>query len=486
MNLSTARSEKRAREVGIRKTLGSRRGQLVAQLFIESILVALLAWGVALILVSLALPFFNALSAKDISLPLRKTGFWALTLGFTLFTGLLAGSYPALYLSAFRPVKVLKGVTRAGRFAAAPRRVLVVLQFTVSVALIIGTLTVYRQVQYAKDRPVGYTRAGLITVDMNTPDIFGHYNALREDLLRTGAVTDMAQSSSLPTDISSVQSGLEWAGKDPRGNLVLGVVAVTHDYGKTIGWQVVQGRDFSRDYPTDTGAFVINEAAAKLMGFAHPVGQTVRWGPGPHKILGVVRDMVMDNPYDPAVPTVFVLNYNWAQEIIVRTPGPEALAKIAPVFQRYNPGSPFEYKFTDQEYDRKFAAEERIGHLAGVFAVLAIFISCLGLFGLAGYTAEQRTKEIGVRKVLGASLYSIWKLLSGEFVVLVLVSCLIAAPLSGYFLRGWLAHYVYRASLSWWIFAAAAAGALLITLATVSWQALRAGLANPVRSLRSE
>jgi hypothetical protein len=385
---------------------------------------------------------------------------------------------------------VLKGPFKAGRFASVPRKVLVVLQFTVSVALIAGTLIVFRQIRYAKNRPTGYTRQGLLAIDMNTPEIFGHYNALRSDLLQTGVVENMSESSSLPTEISSAQTGFRWPGMDPNSTAVIGTIAVTHDYGKTMGWQVVQGRDFSRDFPADTGGFILNESAVKLMGLHNPVGQMIQWGPGPHRVLGVVRDMVMESPYTPAMPSVFLLNYGWTQAILLKlkptVPVRQALDRIAPVFQRYDPGSPFQYKFTDDEYALKFADEERVGNLAGVFAFLAIFISCLGLFGLVSFVAEQRTKEIGVRKVLGASVLDVWKLLSTEFIVLVLVSCSIATPVAWYSLNRWLQNYAYHTDMSWRIFAAAALGALTITLVTVSIQSVRAALANPINSLRNE
>jgi putative ABC transport system permease protein len=491
MNLSTARSEKRAKEVGIRKTLGSLRGQLIWQLLSESLLLALIALMVALLLTSLALPSFNKISDKDMVIPITNGWFWLLTLGFTIFTGLVAGSYPALYLSSFQPIKVLKGTFRVGRFASIPRKVLVVIQFTVSISLIIGTFIVYKQIQFAKNRPVGYSRAGLITADINTEDIYGHYNALRSDLLATGVVEDMAESNSSPTEISSNQIGFDWPGKDPSTQPLFAIVATTFDYGNTVKWQLKEGRDFSRNYSTDTGAFILNESAVKLIGVAHPVGMKIKWdGNKTHEVIGVVKDMLMQDPYRPVDPTIYFADFGWTQEIIVRfkptVSAKEALEKIAPVFNQHNPGSPFTYKFTEDEFATKFADEERIGNLATVFAVLAIIISCLGLFGLASFVAEQKTKEIGIRKVLGASIPNIWRLLSTEFVVLVLISSLIATPLSWYYLHQWLIKYEYHTEISWWIFVLGAIGALIITLLTVSYQAIKAALANPVKSLRTE
>jgi putative ABC transport system permease protein len=491
MNLSTARSEKRAKEVGIRKAIGSMRKQLIGQFLSESVLVALFAFVVAIIIVLLSLPFFNHLSDKEMRLPWLNPVFWLVTLGFTVFTGFISGSYPAFYLSGFNAVKVLKGTFKAGRFAALPRKILVVLQFSVSVTLIIGTIIVFRQIQHAKNRPVGYTREGLITLFMNTPDLYGHYNAIRDDLIQTGFVENMSQSSSPSTGVWSNQIGFDWQGKDPNSTPLFGVVAVTHDFGKTIGWNIKEGRDFSRSFTTDSFGFILNESAVKLTGMKEPVvGQMIKWNDKEKPIVGVVKDMVMESPYQPIKPTLFVLYYDWANVITVRLkadkPVRASLAAVEKVFKKYNPGSPFEYKFTDEEYAKKFDDEQRIGNLATLFAILAIFISSLGLFGLASFVAEQRTKEIGVRKVLGASVFNLWGMLSKDFLALVIISCVIAIPIAWYFLSRWLERYEYRTSITWWIFAAAAIGALLITLLTVSFQAIKAAYANPIKSLRTE
>jgi putative ABC transport system permease protein len=490
MNLSTARSEKRAKEVGIRKAIGSLRGQLMWQFLSESLLVALVALVFAIIMVQLCLPFFNSLADKTISLPWASPPFWLSVLGFTFFTGLVSGSYPAFYLSGFNPVKVLKGTFRVGRFASLPRKVLVVIQFSVSIILIVGTIIVFRQIQFAKSRPVGYTRDGLITIVMNTPELYQHYNALRDDLIRTGAVENMAESNSSATEIWSNNYGFDWKGKSPGDDPFFGTIAVTHDFGKTVGWKVVQGRDFSRQFQTDTGAFVLNESAVKLSGLKDPVGQTMKRNGKDQLIIGVVKDMVMESPYKPTIATIFHMQYGWVNLITVKikptVPMRDALIKIESVFKTYNPGSPFEYKFISDEYARKFSDEQRIGSLAAFFAVLAIFISCLGLFGLASFVAEQRTKEIGLRKVLGATVVNIWKMLSKDFVTLVAISCLIAIPIAWHFLAQWLQRYEYRTEISWWIFVAACTGALAITLLTVSFQAIKAAIANPVKSIRTE
>jgi len=496
MNLSTARSEKRAKEVGIRKAVGSARTQLMNQFFSESFLVVGLAFVVALVVVSTSLTWFNELAGKQMEMPWTNIYFWLSSFVFILFTGLLAGSYPALYLSSFNAVKVLKGSIRVGRLASVPRKVLVVTQFTVSVTLIIGTIIVHQQIQFAKARPVGYSREGLLMVPMTTPEFYGKHDVLFTELKNTGAVLEMAESSGSPTGIQYENGGFDWNGKDPAFVPQWATVTVTADYGKTLGWQFVSGRDLSRDIASDSAGFIINEAAAKLLGFKNPVGETIRWQNGwrskynSFTVIGVTKDMVMKSPYAPPVPSVFFLSKQGTNSINIRinpqTSTAEALPKIEAVFKKIIPSAPFGYRFADQEYALKFAAEERVGKLATVFAVLAILISCLGLFGLASFVAEQRTKEIGIRKVVGASVFNLWKMLSKDFVVLVVISCLIAIPIAYYFLGEWLKNYEYRTEMSWWIFAVTSIAALVITLLTVSYQAVKAALMKPVNSLRSE
>ena len=490
MNLSTARSEKRAKEVGIRKAIGSIRKQLIVQFLSESVLMAGLALVFAILIVLGTLPLFNVIADKTMSIPWTNAAFWLIILLFTAFTGFVSGSYPAFYLSGFNTVKVLKGTFRAGRFAAIPRKVLVVLQFTISVTLIIGTIIVFRQINYAKDRPVGYSREGLISIDINTPDIYGHYDAIRNDLINTGVVENMAESSSPTTEVYSNSIGYEWEGKQAGTNPLFGTIAVTRDFGPTIGWHIRRGRDFSRDFSTDTSAMILNQSAAQLIGFKNPIGKVIRRDNKAYTIVGIVDNMVMQSPYMPVRPTIFFVDYNWANIITIKIKPTaqiqNALAKIGGVFKKYNPASPFDYQFTDENYAKKFSDEERIVKLASIFAVLAIFISSLGLFGLASFVAEQRTKEIGVRKVLGASVFNLWGMLSKDFVTLVVISCAIATPIAWYFLNGWLKGYHYHTIISWWVFVVSCIGALLITLLTVSFQAIKAAVANPVKSLRSE
>ncbi|MGZ3811812.1 MAG: ABC transporter permease [Mucilaginibacter sp.] len=490
MNLSTARSEKRSREVGIRKAIGSLRKQLISQFLSESILMASMAFVFAIILVLIALPLFNGIADKSMSIPWTSAVFWLVMVLFTFLTGFVSGSYPAFYLSGFNPVTVLKGTFRAGRFASLPRKILVVIQFTISVTLIIGTIIVFRQIQFAKNRPVGYSREGLITVGMNTPDLYGHYNSIRNDLLATGVVENMAESSSPTTDVYSNQIGFDWDGKQAGTNPLFGTIAVTPDFGQTIRWHVHRGRDFSRDFTADTNSMILNQSAVQLTGFKDPVGKIIRFNKKTYTVVGVIDNMIMQSPYTQVQPTIFFEDMNWTNVVTIKIkrtlPFNEALPKIAAVFKKYNPASPFDYQFTDESYAKKFSDEERIGNLASIFAILAIFISSLGLFGLASFVAEQKTKEIGVRKVLGASVFNLWGMLSKDFVVLVSISCALAIPISWYFLAGWLQNYKYHTDISLWIFLVACIGAMIITLLTVSAQAIKAAVANPVKSLRSE
>ncbi|HEY8927544.1 MAG TPA: ABC transporter permease [Mucilaginibacter sp.] len=490
MNLSTAQSEKRAKEVGIRKAVGSLRGQLVIQFFCESLLIAVLAFLFSIALVIPALPLFNTLAGKNITLLWNDPVFWSLGGGFSIFTGILADSYPALYLSSFQPVKVLKGAFRAGRFAATPRKVLVVMQFAVSVILIIGTVVVFRQIQFAKNRPVGYNRDGLVNIAMATADLHKQFSVVRNELMQSGVATEVAESSSPVTHIDNNMGGLTWSGKDPSLSDDFGIISVTPEYGKVIGLQFTDGRDFSRSFLSDSTAIVLNEAAVKYMAFKKPVGEVVKLMGGNFRVIGVVKNMIMESPYEPAKQTIYFLSKNMGGYLHIRL-NPQisthnALAKIESVCKTYSPSAPFKYSFADNAYAKKFFDEERIGKLASFFASLAIFISCIGLFGMASFMAEQRAKELGVRKVLGATVFGLWRLMSADFVSLVIIALIIAAPVSWYFMQQWLQHYSYHAELSWWIFAATAAGAIIITLLTVSYQSIKAALANPVRSLRSE
>jgi len=490
MNLSTARSEKRAKEVGIRKAIGSLRSELIAQFFCESLLIAFLAFFLSLLLVQLILPFFNDVAGKKMMVPFGNAIFWISCIGFSLITGMIAGSYPAFYLSSFKPVKVLKGTFRAGRLASIPRRVLVVVQFSVSIILIIGTMVVFRQIQFAKDRPIGYSRDGLVMMEMRTGDIHKHFDAVKNELLQTGSIASMAESGSPVTSVWSTNAGFDWKGKDPNMAVDFPNIDVSLDYGKTVGFQFTDGRDFSKDFGSDSTAFIINQTAAKFMGLKKPVGEIIMWDGVPFTVIGVIKDMIVESPYTRVRPMLYHLSKDIGNIVTVKLnpiiSASASLSRIESVFKKYNPSQPFEYQFIDEQYARKFENEQRIGKLSSFFAVLAIFISCMGLFGMASFVAEQRTKEIGIRKALGASVLNVWKLLSTEFVLIVLLSCAIAIPVAYYFLAKWLMNYEYHAAISWWIFVLSAVGALVITLLTVSFQAIKAAIANPVKSLRTE
>jgi putative ABC transport system permease protein len=494
MNLSTARSEKRAREVGIRKAIGSLRRQLIAQFYTESLLIVGFAFGLAILLAQVVLPWFDGVANKQIAIPWGSPGFWLAGAGFSLVTAFIAGSYPALYLSSFRPIKVLKGTLRLGRLASLPRKVLVVAQFSISLILIIGTVIVYKQIQYSKNRPIGYDKSGLIMFQMKSPEFYGKYGTIQSAVKNSGAVEEMAESSSPLTAVWSDNDGLSWPGKDPGIDGDFETIWVTHEFGKTVGWQFIRGRDFSQAFRTDSSAVVINEAAAKFMGIKNPVGTTIQWGADAQAkffhVVGVIKDMLMESPYEPVRQTIYLLDYNNANWIVMKL-NPHrsvtaSLSAVESVFKQYIPGAPFDYKFVNSEFASKFGAEERIGKLASFFAALAIFISCLGLFGLSSFMAEQRTKEIGVRKVLGASSFDLWRLLSNEFLLLILLSLLISTPVAYHFMNNWLMEYPYRTPISAGIFGFSGLAVLLITLVTVSFQTIRAALSNPINCLRTE
>jgi predicted permease len=490
MNLSTARSEKRAKEVGVRKATGSLRSQLISQFLIESMLVAGLAMVLSLVFVLVGMPFFNELTQKQLSLPWNNLVFWLLLVGFTAMTGLLAGSYPAFYLSSFQAVSVLKGPIKTGRSANWPRKILVVTQFTVSIAFIISMVVIYQQIQYAKHRPVGYNPDRLMMVSLTT-DLSRNYEAVRNKLIGSGVVDNVTKASSPATTILN-DTRVDWAGKAPDEIMRLNLIATSPDYLSTLGTKLKLGRDFRAD-GADSLSVILNEAAVKAMRLKQPLDQEISmvWAPEQKlRVIGVVENSIIESPYDPINPLMLVYNPLWENNIIFRLkPGvnvQQAIAQVQPVFQQFNPAYPFDYQFVSDEYGRKFRQEELVGKLASVFAVLAVFISCLGLFGLAAYLAEQRTKEVGIRKVLGASVGSIWGLLSKDFVWLVGIACLIASPLAAYFLNNWLNTYQYRIGLSVWVFVASGVLAIVIALATVSFQGIRAALVNPVKSLRSE
>ncbi len=487
INLATARSEKRAREVGVRKAIGSQRKDLIFQFLTESFLTTLFAFAFALIFVQLSLPSFNTLTGNLLHIPFTNTGFLLLMASCILITTLLAGSKPAFYLSSFEPVKVLKGQIKNGKSAALHRKILVVMQFSCSVALIISTIIIYQQIQHAKNRPSGFDLNRVMSTDMNT-DLSKNYTALKNELLEKRIATAVTTATSPATDVYWHSDIEGWTGKQPGETVEMGIVITSADYFKTLGMDILQGKGFKNEL--DTTSVVFNEAAIKRLRLKNPVNQLISWQGNQLRIAGVVKDALMVSPFAPADPTMFLCDAqpkdNMMYRISPHIKTSEAVTQLTAVFDKYNPAFPYAYQFADENYAGKFRQEMLIGKLAGIFAMLAIIISCLGLFGLAAYIAEQRTKEIGIRKVLGATVSQLWALLSKDFIVLVMLSCAIAVPISLYILQGWLQKYDYRISIGPGVFIVAAVIALVITVITISFQAIKAALANPVRSLRSE
>jgi putative ABC transport system permease protein len=490
MNLSTARSEKRAREVGIRKAIGSLRSQLIVQFLAETLLTAFLAFILAMIIIPLVLPMLKDVGFENVNF--NFSNYLLVTGAFiiTIITGLIAGSYPALYLSSFMPVKVLKGLFKQGQGAVTFRRVLVVSQFAISIGLIISTVIVFQQIDHAKDRSLGYKTDNLISIQASN-DLIKNFIPLKQDLLASGYIESVAKTSGPLTSIWNSWSDFEWDGKDPNGQISIDVLMTEWDFEKTAGLKFKQGRPFSREYKTDSNGVILNEAALQMINYKDPIGKTMKSGGRTINIVGVIDNMIITDPFKPVSPMVILFNADYANNLIFLrlkegAPLKGALAAMQPIFDKYNPAFPFEYKFSDEEFEYKFNLEKQVGKLAGIFAVLAVLISCLGLFGLAAFMAERRTKEIGIRKVLGASLVNLWTLLSKEFVVLVMVGCVIASPIAFLLMNNWLKGYDYRINIKWWVFVVAGIIALIIALLTVSTQAVKAAIANPVKSLRSE
>lgn len=489
MNLSTARSVKRAREVGVRKVVGAERGSLIGQFMGEALLLTILALVVAVVLVSLLLPAFNQLTDKHLLLPLSQPSFWLLLVGLLIATGALAGSYPALFLSSLNPVRVLKGTLRFGAGAQLFRRGLVVFQFTLSMLMIVGTVVIYRQLQYIQTKNLGYDRANLITI-RSEGELARNYQTFKQELLRMSGIQSISHMHTSPLYNGNTTDGVQWVGKDPTLAIQFNNTAVGYDFAKTMKVKLVRGRDFSPSFGTDSTNYLINESAAKRIGYKDPVGQPLTFGHRPGKIVGLIEDFHFNSLHVPIRPLVIRLAENWNYDnILIRSqPGQtkQALASLEALYRKLNPKFPFSYSFVDSEYQRLYKSETVVGTLATLFACMAIFIACLGLFGLAAFTAEQRTKEIGVRKVLGASVASIVTLLSKDFVKLVLIAIVISSPIAWYVMNQWLQGFAYKIDIAWWVFALAGVLAMGIALLTVSFQSIKAALMNPVKSLRSE
>lgn len=490
MNLATARSTTRAKEVGVRKAIGSKRKHLVIQFLSESFCYVIISFILALLMVHLALHPFNSMLDSAIRIPFEDPLFWLIILVYLFITALLAGSRPAFYLSSFQAVRVLKGKVKGTRMAFWSRKALVLLQFSCSIALIAGTFIIYQQLHYVQNRPTGYDQDRLLMSDLSQ-DMIRNYDALKEELLATGVIENVARSSSSATDITFYSEISDWPGKQ-AGALPLGVATITisDNYFQTMGMALKNGRDFRSSPSVNAKTVILNEAAVQQMQLTHPIGQSITWlNDQRATVIGVVKDAVMESPFEPAQPTLFSTNGFWTSLLYRIKPGVstrEAIEQLKPVFAKFNPSYPFEYDFVDEVYARKFKLEVTIARLAGLFAGLAVLVSCLGLFGLAAFLAEQRRKEIGIRKVLGATITQIWILLSGEFLLLVLISCLLATPIAIYFLQDWLQQYEYRIAIRPEMFIWAGLLAMAITVLTISFQALRAGMALPAESLRTE
>ena len=489
INLSTARSQIRAKEIGIRKTVGSSRLGLINQFFFETSLIVFLSYLIAVGLVVLLLPFFNQMADKNLSIPWHSVPFWLLNTSCYLITCFLAGIYPAFFLSSFKPLQVLKGTFNIGG-AALQRKTLIVVQFTVSIILIIGTLVVYRQIQYAKSRGIGYSPNRLITMEI-TEEIRKNYAIIGDELRQTGAVSNITQSINTTTEYFAISSSLKWEGKDIKATVPFSLDNVSNNYGTTIGWEIKKGRDFSPDFLSDSSSCILNESAVKVMGIAGNIGKSVGIGKSAYSIIGVVKDMLVESPYTAPMPSVYFMDNKLGHmTLIIKLSGGTGLSteieKIAAVFKKFNPATPFDFKFVDEQYARKFDDEIRIGKLAAFFTILAIFISCLGLYGLSAFLVQQRAKEFGIRRVLGASVFSIWKLLANNFIKLIGISFFISIPIAYYFMYHWLQNYAYRTQIPWHIFPLAGLSALVIALLIVSFQAIKTGFAKPVSSLRSE
>lgn len=487
MNLSTARSEKRAKEVGVRKTLGSDKRQLIAQFFFESMILAVIAFVFSVIAVYILLPSFNTLVNKHLALNVAEPVFWLGGLGIIAFTGIVAGSYPALYLSSFNPVSVLKGTFLPGKRAVLPRRVLVVTQFVISILLISATIIVYQQIQHIKDRDMGYNPNNLIMIS-STPDTQKNFAVIKQELMKTGMINSVTRTLSPITDIWWKSPSPDWDGKPANLNIIFAGLTTDVDFSKTMGIKILEGKDFSGT-PSDSAGMLLNKAAVDAIGLKDPVGKIMRYGKT-YTVIGVTDNVIMGSPFQPVDPMMVYFDPDGANSISIRLNATaqlqKALQSIEFVFKKYNPAFPFEYQFADQEFGKKFLTEDLIGKLTNIFAGLAIFICCIGLAGLASFTIEKRIREIGVRKVLGASVQQLLMLISKEFLKLVLIAFLIAVPLTWWLMHSWLQKYVFRIDISFWLFGIVGVAVLLLTLIVVSLNTMKAAMSNPVKSLRTE
>ncbi len=490
MNLSTAQSERRAKEVGIRKVVGANKTTLISQFLSESILLSIISGLLALVIVFLLLSPYSDLVGRKLSLPISNFYFWLSFIGFILLTGLLAGSYPAFFLSSFQPIKVLKGKFVQFQQKISPRKILVVTQFAIAVIMIISTLVIRKQIDHAQNRDAGFNKENLIYIS-ESGDIKKNIELIKNELLSRGIATSVSRTMSPMTERWSGWNGFSWEGKDPNSIINFNRQSADDKVVETLGLRLISGRDFDlKKYPTDSMSAIINESAAKIMNLENPLGTQFVDGDDKYTIIGVIKDFIQESPFRTVTPTVIEGANMWVNTLNIKfnpkLATQDALSKTEQVFKEYNPNYPFDYQFLDEAYAKKFEETQKTGKLATIFAGLTIFISCLGLFGLAAYMAESRTKEIGVRKVLGASIFSVTKMLSKEFIVLISISCLIGFPIAYWAMNKYISDFSYRSEINWEIFVITAVLALLITVLTVSYQSIKAAMANPVKSLRDE
>ena len=489
MNLTTARFMKRAKEIGVRKVAGAIRLSLIKQFIGEAILIAFLSMIAALAIVLFLLPMFNDLTQKHISLPVANPSFWFTILILAFLTGLVAGSYPAVFLSSFDPIKVLKGSMKAGPRAAFFRKALVVFQFTLSIVLIIGTIVVSKQINYIQTKNLGYDKDNVISIPLQG-NLLNTYTAFKEEAATIPGVRVVTRITQIPTKLTSGTSDVDWQNKNPGEKNLFVWASVGYDFVKTLDLQMLQGRDFSKDYPTDSSGYLLNESALRVINYKDPIGkQFTFWGQH-GTIIGVVKDFHFNSLHDPIQPLILRMreDENFGNALVRIEPAKtrQALRSLDALSRQFNPKFPFTYQFLDEAYNSLYTSEQMINKLSGYFAFIAIFICCLGLLGLVMFTAEQRIKEIGIRKVLGANTASVFGLLSKDFLVLVFIAFVIASPLAWWAANNWLTGFAYRISISWWMFLLAGFLAMVIALATISVQAIKAAMANPVKSLRTE
>lgn len=487
MNLSTARSQRRSKEVGIRKAIGASRKSLVVQFIGESILISLASLILAIGMVFLALPYFNELTDKEIILDLTNPVLLGGLAAVTIFTGLIAGSYPALYLSGFEAVQVLKGSLRSSVGELIARKGLVVFQFFLSIVLIISTIVIYNQIQFTQTQNLGYEKENLIKFPIEG-DLKNKIDAFQNELRNIPNVVSVSTTSHSLLGRNSNTGGVSWEGKDPETTILFEMVGTSYDFLSTMGMEIKEGRDFSKAFGSDSTKIIINEAAARVMQMEEPIGKKVDFWDGNWEIIGMVKDFHFQSMHSKIEPLIFRLDptYNWACFIrLSPVEIPETLAQIKQLYEEFNPGYTFEYQFMDEQYAQLYQSEMRVGTLSRYFASFAVIISCLGLFGLSAFTAERRTKEIGIRKVLGATVANLAVMLSKDFTQLVVISIMLAVPVAWYFMDQWLGNFIYKIDLSIWFFVAASLLALVIAWLTVSFQSVKAALANPSRSLRN-